>query len=283
MNQPNIHYKKSIKPIVNKPKVESYKAVEKRKKSESNVKITKGTQRVKALKYIGANEIIMQNPLTNEMEKVDAAYMKFEERDFNFDKIFSYYMFQAMGLMGSKKMNVMIWMMQNRNSDNMVIATTEKISKETKISLPIIKEVIKLLRQFDFLKRISNGCYQWSPNVIFKGGIKKRLAILWDYEKIDDNKKQRDLNQGGLLPEFQQEYKNISKDLESDLLDKKIQLQNLQMDLDKTKKRSDVEFESLGTYKSDEIAILECEIQQTESEIERIKIAKEYLQEKNPF
>ncbi|MEX6186177.1 replication/maintenance protein RepL [Providencia hangzhouensis] len=117
-------------------------------------------------------------------ELVDMNVVQMEDADFNFEKIWLGHILQALDCMGSKKIKVVTWLLDNKNSENTIIATQRDISEQCNVSLPIVTETLKILQAGDVLKMKQNGVYMLNPNVIFKGDKNKRLNILFTYNSL---------------------------------------------------------------------------------------------------
>jgi len=116
-------------------------------------------------------------------ELVDMNVVQMEDTDCNFEKIWLGHILQALDCMGSKKIKVVSWLLDNKNAENTVIATQRDISEKTNVSLPIVTETLKVLQAADVVRMKQNGVYMLNPNVIFKGDKDKRLNILIRYNK----------------------------------------------------------------------------------------------------
>jgi len=121
-------------------------------------------------------------------ELVDCLVMEKEvNNDFNFHKVWIDDLINILNLIGGKKLEVFKYLMNEMNpSNNYIVATYEKIKKDTKISYQTIRDTLKVLIETNFLKRVSNGVYMVNPDVIVKGNSNKREALLIKYIKIDE-------------------------------------------------------------------------------------------------
>ena len=107
-----------------------------------------------------------------------------EERDANFNKIWLGHILLALDTVGNKKIKVMMWIVSNRNRDNMIIGTQREIAKKCEVSVPVVNEAINLLIDIDFMvKGEIQGVYIINPNAIFEGGKSNRMNILFKYEE----------------------------------------------------------------------------------------------------
>lgn len=117
-------------------------------------------------------------------ELVDMNVIESQDTDFNFDKIWFSHILQALDCLGSKKIKVVTWLLENKDSKNMIIATQRKISESCKVSLQTVADVMKILIQADVIRMEQQGVYMISPDVVFKGDNKRRMNILIKYKNL---------------------------------------------------------------------------------------------------
>jgi len=122
-------------------------------------------------------------------ELIDCLVMEKEvHNDFNFHKVWINDLISILNLIGGKKLEVFKYLMNEMNaSNNYIIATYEKIKKDTGISYQTIRNTLKVLLDTNFLRKINNGVYMVNPDVIVKGNSAKREALLVKYTTINNN------------------------------------------------------------------------------------------------
>ncbi len=109
----------------------------------------------------------------------------------NFVKVFMADFLVALGILNSKSVSVVCYILENvRYSDNTLIATKEQIAKGSGTSLRTVFNVLSKLQEVGFMKRQANGVYMINPNYILKGNENKRRIII-DYYNKDDRKNQK--------------------------------------------------------------------------------------------
>jgi hypothetical protein len=151
---------------------------EKKKKSptKNRNKKTHVTRKVK----VGMMEVI--NPKTGEIDKVPRLEMR--SVDFNFNKIWLGHLLDAMEVIGNKKIQIMSWLLENRNEkDNHIYATHRMIAEETKSSLPTVTETLTIMQDQNVLMKHRNGVYQLNPDLVFMGENEDRMDIMMSYKK----------------------------------------------------------------------------------------------------
>ena len=99
---------------------------------------------------------------------------------------------QVLGVLDSKQVDVLIYILENtKSSDNTYIGTYRKTAEGSGVSLDTATKVMrKLQEQKDgngkpFLSRVQNGVYQVNPLIMMKGSEHKKNLLLNYY---DDSK-----------------------------------------------------------------------------------------------
>lgn len=124
------------------------------------------------LKTGEANEILIQKEVTRQ----------------NFVKVFMADFLVALGILNSKSVAVVCYILENvKYSDNTLIATKEQIAKGSGTSVRTVYTVMGQLESKDFLKQKSPGVYVINPKFIIKGNENKRRMVI-DYYNKDDRK-----------------------------------------------------------------------------------------------
>lgn len=106
--------------------------------------------------------------------------------DFNFQKIWLGHLLESLDIIGNKKIKVLNYLLKNKTSENLVIATQRSIAEGAGVSLPIVNETIQALKQINAIKSKQQGVLMLNPDIVFKGGNNKRMSILLKYENIKE-------------------------------------------------------------------------------------------------
>lgn len=103
-----------------------------------------------------------------------------------FYKVFLADLLQMLGILESKPLDVLCYIIDNTNpSNNVFLGTYERIMRDTGISRATIAKVMTRLQQGGYLKKLQNGVYFVSPNVILKGNDNKKRTLVIQYEAED--------------------------------------------------------------------------------------------------
>lgn len=96
-----------------------------------------------------------------------------------FWKIYLMDFLQVLGGFEYKQLDVLIYILENTEaSTNTFIGTYRSIAENVKVSLDTIARTMRLLQHKGFLKRVQNGVWQVSPNIMMKGSEHKKSLLL---------------------------------------------------------------------------------------------------------
>jgi len=134
-------------------------------------------------KFKGKKKMIV-DPETGEKEDVYTISEK-STMDNYFTKVWLTNILQALDMIGNKKIDVVNYILENRNeSNNRLVATQKEIAEAVGCTRQTVSKVIVALRNSDFV-RTKPGIVYINPNMAFRGGHKKRMYILHEYEQIE--------------------------------------------------------------------------------------------------
>lgn len=107
----------------------------------------------------------------------------------NFWKLYLGDFLPVLGIVESKQVDILIYILENTQpSTNMFVGTYKTIQKNTHTSETTIAKVMKKLQKQQFLKKIQNGLWQVSPNIMMKGNENKKQLLL-SYFRTDESNK----------------------------------------------------------------------------------------------
>lgn len=118
-------------------------------------------------------------------ELIDMNVIESQDTDFNFEKIWFSHILQALDCLGSKKINVVTWLLENKDNKNIIISTQRKIAESCNVSVQTVTDVMKILMKADVIKMEQQGVYMLNPEVVFKGGNQQRMNVLIRYKNCD--------------------------------------------------------------------------------------------------
>lgn len=118
-------------------------------------------------------------------EVIEAVNMvKTIDSDRGFHKVWLYDLMDIITEIGSKKIQVVEYLLKNLNSSNNSISITiREIAQELNISSKTANETILALIKANFLRRVRNGFYLVNPNVLIQGTNAKRQRVMVEYKE----------------------------------------------------------------------------------------------------
>lgn len=137
-------------------------------------------QTTKKVKVVGTQQYINATDGTVE----DFQVMRIEERDFNFHKVWLEHIISSLDLIGNQKTKLAFWIVDHLDKENKLTMTYRQIAEKSGISLDTVRVTMKSLMDSNFLERINQGAYRVNPDVIFKGGNKDRMNVLYQYQDV---------------------------------------------------------------------------------------------------
>lgn len=105
-----------------------------------------------------------------------------------FWKIYLIDFLQVLGVLDSKQVDVLIFILENTNSStNTYIGTYRKTAEGSGVALETVRKVMRKLQANKFITKVQNGVYQISPNIMMKGSEHKKSLLLNYYDDSKQN------------------------------------------------------------------------------------------------
>lgn len=90
----------------------------------------------------------------------------------------------------SRQMDVLFYILDNVNSDNLFIGTNRAIAEATKASTKTVNVIIKKMIDADLMSMKQRGVYMVKPTLLMKGDNIRKHRLTIEYENI----KQKDIS-----------------------------------------------------------------------------------------
>ena len=108
----------------------------------------------------------------------------------NFWKFYLIDFLQILDMFENRQIDILIYILENTEpANNLFIGTYEKIQKTLGVSSSTLAIVMKKLQEGKFIKKIQNGVWQVSPNIMMKGSEHKKNLLLSYYDDSPQEKK----------------------------------------------------------------------------------------------
>lgn len=86
---------------------------------------------------------------------------------------------------GNKKMQVVKYVLQNMDSNNLLLQTVREISKNCKCSLQTVNDTLKLLESAGIIAR-KTGAVMLSPKLVHKGNAQRERYLMTKFLEIKE-------------------------------------------------------------------------------------------------
>lgn len=131
-------------------------------------------------KIIGTQDYI--NRQTGEIITCQVA--EIEERDSNFTKFWLGNILAAVEEVSNAKMQLIWYLLKNMDYyNNTLLKTVQEIVDESGLGKNTVVETLKILEKYDIIRR-KTGVILLNPDIMFKGGVGKRRAVLLRYMDV---------------------------------------------------------------------------------------------------
>lgn len=84
----------------------------------------------------------------------------------------------------SRQMDVLFYILDNVNSDNLFIGTNRAIAEATKASTQTVNRIIKKMVEVDLITIKQRGVYMVKPTLLMKGDNVRKHRLTIEYENI---------------------------------------------------------------------------------------------------
>ena len=121
-------------------------------------------------------EIIEAQTLTKEIKG---------DVDIGFEKLWIGHILEVIEETGNAKIQVLFWLLRNKDQNNMVRATINDIAKKTGAGRATVARLMAALRQADVIRLEYGGRWLINPAIIFKGTHGRRMNVLIRYQSME--------------------------------------------------------------------------------------------------
>ena len=101
-----------------------------------------------------------------------------------FWKVYLVDFLQVLGVLDSKQVDILVYILENTESaNNTFIGTYSKIEKAVGVSRPTVATVMTKLQEKGFMRKIQNGVWQVSEQIMMKGSEHKKQLLINYYQE----------------------------------------------------------------------------------------------------
>lgn len=121
------------------------------------------------------SEYIMVNKVTGETVDADI-FMEQIPKEY-WEKAYAKVLAEYIGVAGTATNNVLAWLIKNKDSNNRIIGTFSQIAVECNTTVPTVSTLFQKLYKQELLKKVQNGIYMLSPNLLRHGNSTKGAIL----------------------------------------------------------------------------------------------------------
>lgn len=105
--------------------------------------------------------------------------------DIGFEKLWVGHILDAVQEVGNAKMQVLFWLIRNKDKNNMVRGTVRQIAETLGVSKTTVSALMTALRKANVVQLEYGGRWMLNPSVVFKGGHSRRMNVLIRYQAME--------------------------------------------------------------------------------------------------
>ena len=127
-------------------------------------------------------------------ERIPAQLTTIEDRDFNFHKVWLQHLVNSLDDIANQRLRLAFWIIDHLDSENKLVITQRRLAEESGMSINTVIRTMKALQAGEkpFLQKINSGAYRVNPDVIWIGSYGSRMAVIYDYNKTQNEKQAND-------------------------------------------------------------------------------------------
>lgn len=114
-------------------------------------------------------------------ELVDMPRLLIKGGDINFEKVWIWHLCEAYELIGNKAVEVLNYLVEHRDQNNLVISTQRKIADDIGIGVATVTRVLTKLKGSNLISMPQQGVYRINPDMMWRGDHRARLQVLYEY------------------------------------------------------------------------------------------------------
>ncbi len=104
----------------------------------------------------------------------------------NFEIVYTADLFDVVEKLGNQKMQVLKYLLENKNGYNEINASNSELAKLVGCSRPTVIETLKIMSDAGLVKR-KGSVISISPHLMIKGNRMREAYLMRKYEEISDN------------------------------------------------------------------------------------------------
>ena len=105
--------------------------------------------------------------------------------DVGFEKLWVGHILEAVQEVGNAKMQVLFWLIRNKDRNNIVRGSVTEIAEKTGVGRATVARLMAALRRAHVVQLEYGGRWMLNPAVVFKGSHSRRMDVLIRYKSME--------------------------------------------------------------------------------------------------
>lgn len=101
------------------------------------------------------------------------------------DRVYPKQLARMLDMMGDERIKVISFLIRRKDHLNTIVATMREISDKTGVSLKTVSRVMKKMQEEDYIHKVRNGKWRFSPRIICNGDHRLAMATINYYDELD--------------------------------------------------------------------------------------------------
>ena len=133
------------------------------------------------MKELPENLSLINNE-TGEVYPIDVLHKPGAAR---WEKVYAKSLADMLEITGDEKTQVIAYLIRKKDYQNRVIATMREIADSTGVSLKTVNRTMQTLKKNNYILKIRNGLWRFSPHVMMNGKASIGAAVIRMYDDTD--------------------------------------------------------------------------------------------------
>jgi len=120
--------------------------------------------------------------IDNETGEISALDVIFDPKRMKWQRVYAKALASMLEITGDEKTTVIAYLIKHKDYENRVIATMRGISEDTGVSLKTVNRTLQILQKNNYIHKIQNGVWRFSPHVMVTGMGNLGAAVVQMYD-----------------------------------------------------------------------------------------------------
>jgi DNA-binding transcriptional regulator YhcF (GntR family) len=106
-----------------------------------------------------------------------------DDKKERWEKVYAKNLAELLNIAGDERTQVIAYLIKEKDYKNRVMGTIRSVAKETGVSTATVNRTFQILQENNFLHKIQNGFWRFSPHIMVNGSHATMMATLREWEQ----------------------------------------------------------------------------------------------------